>query len=1287
MIHTLAFTATSHPIKLPAITSGFGRGMLIKVWIRRSGAGGRQRVVDLVTSAGVHVVLGSGDREDSLSIGIEDGTDRKEVVALGAMPLNRWVRVTAKIMDEGGGNGSATLSVFGIELAEGPTGAPGGGAFTECSIAGGDAGLPFVGSLANLEIWRYPLPSLKDLTPPPVLLGSYPLDAVTYAKTVTTTTGDLKYYSVNDTSSRNNDGLVEGELATLAFASLEPGPIPVLELPGAWCSVDLSPLSGLAGKLTLETWCKPTSTLTRQNILTLGDEGDVRLALTVGGDSSAPEFSLLLCNGSSVLNLLEAPAEKSGVFQHVAVTLAQGAKTWTNLFPIVITMYVNGQLRTTRTLPTKTEFMPLLRLLNSAVVPMVRLSGGSASGTFFSGQLSELRIWNVCRSASEIGFRFLARLVGNDAGLLACYRMEQRVDKSILDISANHGLGRAPKDDGSIIRTSDGTILPKDFTIGTATNLPLLHTSDITDPYLNLKGKLVSEYIIYNTPTNATEIAGQVTVFDATLQPVRPDGHSVAGQTVQICPDGDVSVYLEQDGNLYQLTLWKAKTTYSVTVPLSGEVRLRFKASTLSFPTLRVRFPDMHPGIWSMLRPDTEALHGLAGTSAASLLTPPQGKASPLPAGSTTETATICAETLSSLGDSFRPATSTTTGFRTRGVWGKMGKAWKKSTRWVEDTASSAGDTLQKAGTSAGQFSEALVDDGKTVLSQAVKTTTSATALVCFDADDLNDLMHAASGAVPRYGRVQLAEAIASASRLAVVSTAAVGEVVHSVSIIGTTIINGVTHVWRAVAVGVMNAIDAMAEFLKKIGASIQKMVEFLAWLFNWKDFLAASDGIYDSISGALDQVPTLMQSLSKYKAQILTAITLPTDLPNKSLSELCGLSIPDNMGAKEMNYVMELGHKLMSSASLDLDGLTSFADGLQLPSLDTAKLESLVSAAGNVATPVIRSATGLLTTPVSELVGGVNSATEAILDFVFASVSTITDVFVKALNTLLTGRIKVPRLSGWIESTILGGRQLNLLRIVSLAGGIFEVLMTKIAASATAGEAKPQAVSFADEGSEGGTETKTGLLISNFVLSCLGALVQGLRLFKEEAWAKQPVAANQADPHAKMRFGFDGLSGVLLMVRSSLSIAANEKLPEQVREAMDAQAACEGVAGGAMIVWGLGKCLFSDGKSKIWLLGVKLLDMLAQLAFGAGAITAAAVAGSHKGLFPNQLAYSSYGMQAASYLMVQFVLLMNAAVDLFPSGSTMMARQASFVLQLAALSCDLGAAVTSYASNNTASS
>jgi len=1299
MISTLTFTATSHPIQLPPISEGLGAGILINVWVCRTGRGGRQRILDLVTANGTHLFVGTGGPEDSLTVGIQQGTMRREVLALGVLPLNRWVKVSARVWPELGG--FARLEAFDLQMALGPLDVSLLGPFTNCNIGGGGDDQPFVGSLSGLEIYRMVASGWGEPLKPPILWARYPLNRVTYSKTVTTASGAAQYYAVDDTSTNNHDGLVEGELQTLQSASLGGTPVPVLVIPNEFCSVRLSPVQGLAGKLTLETWLSPVSLSEPQAVLSLGDDGDVSLAMTVGGNTTmgGGNANLMLCQGTQQISLVEGHSgESAGVFQHLAVTFVQGGMTNNWRIPITVSLFLNGQLNTTVTVLTSSlrsgtgsttegqEYLPLFRLLNAAMIPEVMLGGSVGSLARFKGRLSEVRIWNTCRAAPEIASTFLSRLVGNESGILACYRLEQRIADCVYDISAGTGIGKAPQD-GATIYAADGTVISQDFTIGTATNLPLQHTSNPADSHLNVQGKLVTEYLVYNTPSDATEVAGPVTVFDATLEPVRADGSSSAGDMIQVCPDWDTHVYLEQPTQICLLTLWKAKTTYNVAVPLSGKLRLRFKSFDLWFRTVRARSSDMPVGVWTLVRPDHEMQANLAKMTGATLLSPPQGKASPLPAGTTAESAEVCASVLGTLGDCYRPSPNSATFGFTRSGLKSLTKTWKKSTNWLSDAASSAGSTVQKLGSEAGQFAGALVDNGTTVLSQAAKTTKTATALVCHGSSELTDLIHATANAVPRFGTAQIVEAIGSADRLAFVSTAPLGAIAHSISIIGTTIINGTTYVWRVVAAGWANAVRAMSEFCKKIGASIQKMIELLAWLFNWKDFLAASDGIYNNITGALGQVPTLLQTLSQYKDQILTALTVPTDLPKKSLSELCGLSIPDNMGAKEMDYVMELGQKLMSAADIELDGLTSFADQLQLPTIDTAKLDSLVSLAGNVASPGIRSASGLLTTPVNELVGGMNSATGAVLDFVFASVGTITDLFVKAISTLLTGRISVPRLSGWIESTILGGRQLNLLRIVSLAGGIFEVLMTKIAASATAGQAKPQAVSFADSGGDGGSETKTGLLIANFVISFLGSLIQALRLFMEESWAKKPVAENQADPNALTKFGFDGITGVLLMVRSSISMTANEQLPVEVRSAMDGQAACEGVAGGAMILWGMLKWAFSNGKNASWLKATKLIDMVLQLSFGVGALIAAAVAGSHKSQFDNQLAYSSYGLQASSYVMVQFVLLMNAAAELSSGASSSNVRKSAFMIQLAALTCDLGAAVTSYASNQVASS
>jgi hypothetical protein len=95
MITALSFQATTQKIKLPQMSEGIGNGISVNVWVRRTGTGSRQRIIQLGNAAGEYFVLGTGDSPNSLAVGIERGTNRNEMVCEGALPLNRWVKVTA----------------------------------------------------------------------------------------------------------------------------------------------------------------------------------------------------------------------------------------------------------------------------------------------------------------------------------------------------------------------------------------------------------------------------------------------------------------------------------------------------------------------------------------------------------------------------------------------------------------------------------------------------------------------------------------------------------------------------------------------------------------------------------------------------------------------------------------------------------------------------------------------------------------------------------------------------------------------------------------------------------------------------------------------------------------------------------------------------------------------------------------------------------------------------------------------------------------------------------------
>lgn len=1301
MIRALTFTETSRPIQLPTMTEGINNGLQIILWVRRTGSGSRQRILQLGTASGGYVVLGTGDRDNSLALGIEQGGTRRELVCEGALPLNRWVKVTALLFSS---FQLAKLSVYDIDLGQQPIGEFPAGPLTECSIGRGVAGRPFVGSLSGLEIWQLP-PLSWGKQQPSVLWGKYPLNGLKYQKTLDTPSGPVKRYLVDDTSAKNHDGVIDGELSKPQFSTpLAGGPIPVLEQDGVGKTLFLSPIQNLRGKLTLETWFNPTSVTPQQSMIILGDDREVSLVVAVSGSTSTSlgTIEVLLCRGSERLSLLQtAHTESAGTFQHLAVTFAQGGPVGLQL-PIVLSLYLNGQFQTNRTvmsplssgLPGMTgqQFLPLQKLLQSKVVPHVRLGGTVAGLPKFKGQLAEFRIWDSCRSAQEIAASFLNRVVGNEPGLLACYRLEQSLTGCVFDCSEQRGLGT----------------LQTGSTIGTARNLPLVHTSDPGAAHLRVKGKLVSEYMVYladvvnivevpggtiegSTTTVITQEqrSGRVTVFDATLEPVSPDGSSEAGSAIQVCPDGDVRVFLERDDKVYVPTTWKAKQIYSVTVPPSGKLRLRFQANDLTFPTLRARYGDMVEGVWTLVRSDSDALLGLAYANGTSLRTPPPGKPSPLPAGTSQEEANRCATALVHIGRCYRPipySESQLVG-EARGILGDLADAWDQVTDWTESATSAAGSTLKKAGASAGKFAEALVDDGKVALSRAASVPKRAGELLSTASDDLHQLVNATTDAVPRFGRDQIKQCIASADRLAVMSTAAANTLSHTFSIIGTTIIDGVTYAWRVVVNGVLDAYAATVELLKKIGATIEKIIEYLAWLFKWDDFLAASDKIYALIQGEFGKAKDRLAGLDRYKDSLNQYLSLPEGIGEKSLAEHCGIKIPEDLGAEELDYFLELAQQVMGATSLRIDGVDQLSQsvGSTLPIKDLSRLQTLDgSTSGSPAGSLMSNPVALINTPVQDLLNGVLTGSQQtpVVDYMFEQVTSVTSELLSSAQTVLTSRLSVPNMTSWIESSILRGRTLSVLRIVSLAAGIAQVLAVKITASARSGEARPQPVSFADNQPADYAEQ----VWAGFALGIALALLQIPRSLADLALSKagssEAVEAAETAALPKTLLLDMGIALVLL-ARSGLSYYSNARLPEEVQTTLGLMSAMEALSAGNLMIMSLAKAYTLVNRAKmgrVWVKIVKGVDLLVQTILTGGSVLAAIVASQTQGAFNSAADWTSFGLQVGSYICGQATTFSSALVEFDPRGK--ISPYTPIVLAVSTVALDLGSSITTVVNN-----
>lgn len=1309
MISTLSFTPDTNPIKFPPIPEGFARGLRFVLWIRRTGTGTRQRIIELGNGAGTRLVLETGDQADSLTLGVErDNAGRTEIVARGALPLNRWIRVTAIIPQDG----DAELQLFGTSAVEGAIGLPISGEPLNVRIAGGLRGNRFLGQLSGFEIFQL------NGAGPVTRWGAYPLEAVSFSSTDQTVSPPVDSYLVKDISGNGHDGTVKGPVPVEKYTSpLNGPPVQVLEFDGSGDPLRISPIVGSTGGLSLEAWIRPTNANQTSSVMLL-DTGSVKLILTAGGNQQ--ELSLQVAGSKGTFTLVTLPrALRTNNWAHVAVTLAQGS----TLQSTRIALYLQGQLRASETLEpysilqVKAELglvpqaeshkaQALQSLLQSRVIASCFIGGRTDSAGLFRGRMAEVRMWKRALSAGDISSRFLSRAVGNEAGLMACYRLERMLDGYTFDVSTERGAG----------------CMPAGCSLVEASALPLYPTESKSSVWLKLRGKLVTETVTYaataltvlGVTTQQPARERQVTVFDATIEPQAPDGGSLGGQTLQICPDGDVTVLLDKD-DCVDSTLWKGGQIQSVVLPPRGKLRLRFLAKDLYCPGLRLRMDGMLDGVWSLLRPDMPALKKLQQVTAEDLKKPSSGAATPLPAvklpgwlgisgivsnglgGSLTsnaipqdlldelndKNAAAYAAALSTFGSAIVPPRplkeiSLDLGDRQRSALGWLEDRYHDVKENVEhaydSTVEATLDSLKKAGDVAGSLASALVDNGSAALSSATTVAKSASSLLA-SGSAFGDLLNAAAQATARYGQSQIATCIASADSLAVVATTAAGELAHTFAVIGTSIVNGATVVWRVICAGVLDALTATIEWLKRVGAEIQKFIEYLAFLFNWGDFLAASDVACSLIEQEVfPQIASQFDRLNGYRDQLSKLFTIPQGIGGKSLAQLVGLDInPDNPVMEELSYVLEIAEKLTDSQSFSL----SIADEHLAPlansfnGIDLSGFSSMGDRfAGSSATDMLTSPLSFLTTPIQGLLNSAFSGdtSTTLVDFLFNNLIGSAKTALDAAQKLLCARINIPNLTGWVEKTILGGRDLTLLRLIALVAAIPKVLEKKL----SSGDKAPQ--SFA-EGSALGAWARWLKIGLSSVFAVLVTTIAGYEKVVGEKAAKGSAAEKKA-----FYFGLACLEMPLALINicfGIIEIADELNLDPTLRAVKSAYAMMHILEGGCLAGYAAG--LIYDSKSApdtglITLANIlKAFHLTSSLVTTCGTIVCSILISATPGAFPSENDKVVFGLAAGAHITHLATILIKATILVAGGKGGALAKSvpvlgcATFLLEVAA--------------------
>lgn len=1263
VINTLIFNSQTNIIQLPTLSPGFKSGIQLQIWVRRSGDALRQRIVELGTEAGCRVVLGTGDQPDTLVLAVEDGTNRKEISVLGALPNGRWVQVTASAAAFGVGS----ILLFGTRITQGQLLPLRSGPLTHCTIGGGTGGSQFMGRLSQLEI-SHTVPIGK-----PIRWATYPLAASVFDHTEQGDEGPVDVYRVDDTGPNNQDGKVIGALTSAQYVSLAPGSVPVLDLRAVTDAptggLTLSPLGALNGGLTFEAWVCPSDATKQQPVLRIGTRtrpfglGKVsaQLVLCVGGSSK--EISLLLTvNKLGYLLMTRINAVESGVFSHIAVSLrsvfpenASPSTAWPSA-STEISIFLNGQPQGSVTIPDATIQVPPTarefnlnylmlkeRSLSCALggnLELMKLSTTQARMStqefmdftagwvssepalrlgFFTGQISEVRLWNDALLPATLASRFLGRVVGNEPALAACYRMEQSMKECIYDISARRGLGKLPTG-SQFVQTTALPILPTDGNV-----------------YLDVKGKLVSETFNRRSGTLASGVQVSGQFFDATFV-ARQDSTCtpLGGITLKIQVDSNVVAFVPTAGGLPSQQSWAPGVAHAITLPVDGKIRLRFKATDLTFPTLRAWVEGMEPNIWTILRPDREALTTLAGSSGARLRNPPNGKRSPLPAGMSEADADAFSGLLVQIGSAYGPRPPQEPSRRSvYDIVDTVSDAVDDATDYVSSQLRQGEklvNGLIQLGTAAGAYAGALIDDGTAALGSATSAVTNVASMVVDAASEqFAQLVDAASRATARYGKSAIDACVKSAQTVAIVAQKVGDEVAHTFVLIGSSILNGVTYVWRVVCAGVQEAFDALKAFVEKIGAAITDFIEYLAWLFKWHDFVVASDAIYDDLKENLDAIQTRVGALSLDRSELNQYLTLPSNIGDRSLSDICHFSLPVMPGSEELEYVIETVTQIFGATNLSIDGLDSAMGSLSgvsttLGAASTPGINPQPSALMNI----LGDPNALLSTTVQNLVNTLTTGSPgtSIVDYLYDTMLPAVKASVSGLTSVLTARISVPGVTEVIEA-IMEGRTLNILRLAAFLSAIAKVLTLKITASVQAGSMSPQPVSYSTA-----QEDMRAAAWASFAFGMIFSVLEGIRAALELKTSSPALK--------KQKASLDAILGLLVAGRASCTYGMIAAQPTAAQATLGIQASME-LIGGVSQIGFAGWNYFTGGIGEKAALGTQATVAVVLLI---DSIVAASL-----GVYTSDTDWAKFAMQASATVFAQLAVVLGLAVDQAGSG------------------------------------
>ncbi|MCF7838211.1 MAG: LamG domain-containing protein, partial [Candidatus Marinimicrobia bacterium] len=173
--------------------------------------------------------------------------------------------------------------------------------------------------------------------------------------------------------------------------------------------------------VTLEAWIRPDVVTGQMAIVTKGEELPLPNGFMLGMSNGT--FRAWFADLFNNRYELAWGSPATGQWAHVAVTIQRDG---------LMAGYLNGVLAVQTAGPTAA--------LNPAAAALAIGANSDLDGAFFDGRIGEVRIWSTARTPAQIRSHWLARLAGNEAGLVACYPFVRGTNEAVLADAGPHGM-------------------------------------------------------------------------------------------------------------------------------------------------------------------------------------------------------------------------------------------------------------------------------------------------------------------------------------------------------------------------------------------------------------------------------------------------------------------------------------------------------------------------------------------------------------------------------------------------------------------------------------------------------------------------------------------------------------------------------------------------------------------------------------------------------------------------------------------------------------------------------